>query len=164
MPLKDITKELAIILGIAVIAAFAINVFSPKGIALFGDWDTSRGVVTAKPKDDVVSHELEIGDVTTAKALYDSGAVFVDARSEEDYGHGHIKGAISLPVWQFEARVDEFKHEFPTHLAIVTYCSGRECEDSHELAQCLMDEGYFDVRVFIDGYPGWEEEGYPIEQ
>jgi rhodanese-related sulfurtransferase len=164
MPLKEITRELVVLVGLAVITAFTANAFSPKGIAFFGDWDTSRGVITAKPKGDVVFHELEIGDIFTAKALYDSGAIFIDARAEEDYRDGHIKGAVSLPSWQFEEHKHEFKDEFPTHMMIVTYCSGRECDDSHVLAQCLLDEGYTDVRVFIDGYPAWEEEEFPIEQ
>ena len=163
MPLNKITKELVTLVGIAVITAFITNAFSPKGIAFFGDWDTSQGVVTAKPKDEVVFHELEIGDIFTAKALYDRGAIFIDARVEEDYSAGRIKGAVSLPVWQFEELKQEFKDEFPTHMMIVTYCSGRECDDSHVLAQRLLDEGYTDVMVFIDGYPGWEEEGFPIE-
>jgi len=164
MPLKEITKELVALVGIAAITAFTANAFSPKGIAFFGDWDTSQGVVTAKPKDAVVFHELEIGDIFTAKALYDNGAIFVDARAEADYREGRIKGSVSLPVWQFEALIYRFKDEFPTHMMIVTYCSGRECDDSHVLAQCLLDEGYMDVKVFIDGYPAWEEKGFPIEQ
>jgi len=164
MPLKDITKELVILLGVAVITAFTVNAFSPKGIAFFGDWDTSRGVITAKSKEDAVSHDLEIGDIQTAKEIYDGGAVFVDARIKEDYMDGHIKGAISLPVRQYEKLIDRFKEEIPSNMPIVTYCSGRECDDSHVLAQLLLDEGYTDVMVFIDGYPSWEEEGFPIEK
>ena len=164
MVLREITKELVLLVGIALITAFTINAFSPKGIALFGEWDTSQGVVTAKPKDDAVFHELEIGDIFTAKALYEGGAIFIDARAEEDYRAGRIKGAVSLPAWKFEELQHEFKNEFPTHLMIVTYCSGRECDDSHVLAQCLLDEGYTDVTVFIDGYPAWEKEGFPIER
>ena len=34
MPYKDIAKELIILLGFAVIAAFTVNYFSPNGIAL----------------------------------------------------------------------------------------------------------------------------------
>ena len=79
---KDVARELVILLGAALIAAFTVNHFSPKGIALFGDWDTSKGVISAKSKEDVVVHELEIEAVSTAKQIYDSGrAVFVDARS-----------------------------------------------------------------------------------
>ena len=40
----------------------------------------------------------------------------------------------------------------------------RECEDSHILAYYLLGEGYTDVRVFIDGYPGWEAENLPVER
>jgi len=164
MPIKDIIKEIVILLGIAVMTAFAVNAISPKGISLMGDWDTSQGVISARSKDDTVSHEIEIGDILTAKKIYDSGAVFVDARTEEDYAEGHIKGAISMPAYQFEALKEEFKKIFPVYMPIVTYCSGRECDDSHVLAHCLLEAGYMDVKVFIDGYPGWEKAGYPIER
>jgi 3-mercaptopyruvate sulfurtransferase SseA len=30
------------------------------------------------------------------------------------------------------------------------------------LAQLLMDIGYSSVNVFVDGYPLWEENGYPV--
>lgn len=165
MPYRDIIKELIILLGIAVVIAFTTNFFSPNGIALFGDWDTSKGVITARPKDDIVNHELEIEDILTAKRIYDrQDAIFVDARAQEDYEDGHIEGAVLLPVCQFEEFIDEFIEKYPFSKFIVTYCSGRECEDGHDLAQCLIEEGYENIRVFIDGYMGWKEEGYPIAQ
>ena len=164
MPIKTIIKEILFLFGISVITALTINAFSSKGIALIGDWDTSQGVISAKPKDDPVSHDLEIGDVQSAKEVYDSGnAVFVDARSEEDYGEGHISGAVSFPAYEFDEHIDAFKNGYPPFLTIVTYCTGRECDDSHVLARRFLDEGYTDVKVFIDGYPGWEKQGYPVE-
>jgi len=45
----------------------------------------------------------------------------------------------------------------------VTYCSGRTCEDSHNLGRFLSEAGYTDVRIFIDGFSGWQAEGNPIE-
>ena len=157
-------KELSILIGVAVIAALGFNFFSPKGIALVGQWDTSQGVVNARQKNDVFLDELEIDDVTAAKTLYDSGNVlFVDARSAEDYADGHIKGAYSLPVGEFDAGIDKFMELFALDKPIVTYCSGRTCEDSHSLAQLLIDSGYQNTSVMIDGFPGWEAEGYPIE-
>jgi len=53
--------------------------------------------------------------------------------------------------------------QYPAEKAIVTYCAGRTCEDSHNLAQLLLAFGYTEINVFIDGFPGWESEGYPIE-
>jgi rhodanese-related sulfurtransferase len=53
--------------------------------------------------------------------------------------------------------------QYPPEKAIVAYCSGRTCEDSHNLAQLLLAFGYTEIKVFIDGFTGWESEGYPIE-
>ena len=165
MPYKDIAKELIIILGFAVIAAFTVNYFSSNGIALFGQWDTSQGVITARPKNDPVTDNFEIKDINIAKKIYDSGeAVFVDARSYEAFIDGHIKNAVSIPTGQFIEFIDNFKTKYPSATHVITYCSGRECNDSHELAQYLIDEGYANVKIFIDGYQQWEKRGYPVEQ
>jgi len=158
------SKEVSIILGVSILAAFAVNYFSPAGIALVGQWDTSQGVVTAKAKNNIVIDGIEIGAVDQARELYDSGEyIFVDARSPEDYEEGHIKGAVSLPVGQFEEKIAAFMEHYPPEASIVTYCSGRTCEDSHHLAEFLLEFGYDKVNVFIDGFPGWEAEGHPIE-
>jgi rhodanese-related sulfurtransferase len=157
-------KEISILVSAAIITALAVNYFSPAGIALVGQWDTSQGVITANEKNDIALNDLEIGDVTLAKKLYDSqNFVFVDARSRDDYDEGHIKGAVSLPVGQFDEKIEAFLEQYSPEKAIVTYCSGRTCEDSHKLAQLLMELGYTEINVFIDGFPGWEAEGYPIE-
>ena len=159
-----IIKEISILVGASLIAAFAFNYFSPGGISLVGQWDTAIGLITANEKNDIVLNDLEIGDVTLAKKLYDSKKfVFVDARSRDDYDEGHIKGAVSLPVGQFDETIETFLEQYPPESAIVTYCSGRTCEDSHKLAQLLLAFGYTEINVFIDGFPGWEAAGYPIE-
>ena len=96
-------KELSILASISIIVAFAFNYFSPAGIALVGQWDIANGVITANEKNDIDLDNLEIGDIALAKELYDSKKfLFVDARSWENYDEGHIKGAISLPVGQFD--------------------------------------------------------------
>ncbi|MCP4368871.1 MAG: rhodanese-like domain-containing protein [Deltaproteobacteria bacterium] len=165
MPYKDIAKELIIIIGFSVIAAFTANYFSPNGIALFGQWDTSEGVITARPKNDPVTVGAEIKDANTAKKIYaKKKAVFVDARSYETFIEGHIKNAVSIPTGEFLEFIDDFKTKYPVTTPLITYCSGRECNDSHELAQYLILEGYTNVKVFIDGYPEWERKGYPVER
>ena len=121
-------------------------------------------MITANEKNDIVLNDLEISDVILAKKLYDSQKfIFVDARSRDDYDEAHIKGAVSLPVGQFDEKIEAFLEQYPPEKAIITYCSGRTCEDSHMLAQLLLAFGYTEINVFIDGYPGWELEGYPIE-
>ena len=160
-----IVRQVGLLIGISIVAAFTVNYFSPVGIALVGQWDTAQGVVTAKQKDDVVVNDLEINDVSLAKKMYDSGNfIFVDARYNEDYEEGHIRGAVSFPVGQFDEKIGAFLEKYSPEEAIVTYCSGRTCEDSHRLAQLFSDFGYTNINIFIDGYPGWEAKGYPIEK
>jgi len=162
---KNTIKEIIFLLGVAVVAAFSVNFFSPSGIALIGQWDESKGVVSANAKDDTFDYDMEIEDLKIAKQVYDSGkAFFVDARSSESFEEGHIKGSVSLPIGRFETYIDGFKDRYPTTSFIVTYCSGRTCHDSHMLAQSLFEHGYMNVSIFIDGYPAWEAEGYPIEK
>jgi len=164
MEWNKIIKEMMFLLGIATISAFTVNFFSPKGIALVGQWDESPGVVASKVDSDVFNGELEIKDVKTAKQIYDKGtAVFVDARSLENFKNGHIKNAKPLPLNQFDNFIKAFKKKYPANTFIVTYCSERTCDDSHKLEQLLFDHGYINVSIFIDGYQAWKAEGYPIE-
>jgi rhodanese-related sulfurtransferase len=161
---KELISQTFILLGVSVILAFLVNHFSPAGIAFVGQWDTKQGVITASAKNGVVAGKIEIEDVILAKQIYDSGDVlFVDARTRENFDEGHISAAVSLPVGQFDELIDSFLDQHDIEQPVVTYCSGRTCEDSHNLAQLLMDFGYNDVKVFIDGFPGWEAKGYPVE-
>ena len=127
--------------------------------------EATAQILRAVPDDETAIRErLQIGTVDQARKLYDSGKyIFVDARSLEDYEQGHIQGAVSLPVGQFEEKIAAFLERYPPEASIITYCSGRTCLDSHHLAEFLLEFGYDKVTVFIDGFPGWEAEGHPIE-
>lgn len=166
MNIKRIIIEITLILLLAIVAAFARNHFNPKSIAVFGQWDKSKGVVSALPKDmPAIPVSFEIQNITEAKQIYDAeNTIFVDARGSEAYMEGHVKGAISLPVDDFHSMGPAFLEKYPPATAMIVYCSGRECEDSHTLAGFLKDLGYTNVRIMIDGYPAWEKGGYQIEK
>lgn len=162
---RSIVVEIGLILLLATVTGLCINAVSPRGIALMGQWDVDKGVVTAAPKNSPVVHELEIHRVEEAYDLYRSaGALFVDARDESRFREGHIRGAVSLFPYDYDQLFEGFVTRYPDRdRLIVTYCSGRECEDSHTLAQYLIEDGYTQVRVFIDGYPAWVAEGLPVD-
>ncbi|MEW6672927.1 MAG: rhodanese-like domain-containing protein [Thermodesulfobacteriota bacterium] len=165
MPVRSIISEVALLLMLAVATAFFVNYFSPNGISLVGQWDPNRGVISAAPQTDAIFHELELESPETAKKIYDGGtAVFIDARAKSFFDDGHIKGAFSLPLGEAGNRMEAFKNKFPHGTYLITYCSGRECDDSHQLAQILLENGFINVSIFIDGYPGWTAKGYPIEK
>ena len=159
-----ILKQALLLLVLAVSIALVVNQFSPVGIALIGQWDQDKGVISAHAKDEIHDSRLVIDNIKIAKLSYDGGkTLFVDARSNDDYNEGHIKGAITLPVGEFDERVGNLLDHYSPDQSIITYCSGRTCEDSHRLAQMLIDLGYENVSIMIDGFPGWKENGYPVE-
>jgi rhodanese-related sulfurtransferase len=152
MIIQKTIKEIIILVAVSVALALVVNTLSPKGIGLVGQWDIAKGVISASPAGDAAGRLEEIDSVARAKDLFDKEDVlFVDARSQNDYENGHIPGAVSLPVGQFEERIESFLNRYPLAQPIVTYCSGRTCEDSHDLAQFLSDLGFTNVRIFIDG-------------
>ena len=157
-------KEIIILLAVAVALALMVNLISPRGIALVGQWNTAKGVITADPQPAEEKKLGEIDSVIRAKEIFDKGHVlFIDARSQDNYEQGHITGAVSLPIGQFDERIESFLNRHALDQPLITYCSGRTCEDSHHLAWLLSEAGFTDVRIFIDGFPAWKAGGYPIE-
>jgi rhodanese-related sulfurtransferase len=97
----------------------------------------------------------------TIKKFWDAGAaLFVDARSAEEYAEGHIPGAVSLPFDDVFKDPDKAKH-VDTHgrAVVITYCGGGDCDLSRNLAFSLIDAGQKKVLVFMGGLPGWKDAG-----
>lgn len=84
----------------------------------------------------------------------------VDARNPEEFQEVHIKGAISLPVKQW----DKFVSRLPSDRAtkIVFYCNGVKCGKSKKAAKKAIAMGYENVLIYAEGMPVWEEKGLPI--
>ena len=101
-----------------------------------------------------------------AGEAFNAGATFLDARRTAEYELGHVRGAWNLPIWEdaLETRLIEFeaKANLSPEAALVLYCSGGSCEDSHLLAAKLFQMGYRNLLIYRDGYPDWVNQGRPI--
>ena len=76
----------------------------------------------AEPANPVVETPGEVQRITPeeSKAAFDSGdVVFLDVRSESSYAAGHIPYALSIPLAELEARIDEID----TNQWVITYCT-----------------------------------------
>ena len=97
-----------------------------------------------------------------------AGRPFLDARRSGEFTEGHLPGAWYTPVW--EADLDDRLLDFKAQRrpgagdAIVIYCSGGDCRDSHLLAEKLLAQGYFHLLVYRAGYPDWVAQGHPVEK
>jgi rhodanese-related sulfurtransferase len=100
-----------------------------------------------------------------AHALFERGALFIDARRTADYRRGHVSGALSMPVWEadLDRRLGDLAGQGrDPNAPIVVYCTGGDCEDSHQLAERLWGVGFNAAFVYRDGFPDWEKRGWPV--
>ncbi|MCC5860212.1 MAG: metalloregulator ArsR/SmtB family transcription factor [Ectothiorhodospiraceae bacterium] len=93
-----------------------------------------------------------------AQALAQREVTLLDVRTREEYGAGHLPGAINIPMDQLEQMLDRL----PRDQEIVAYCRGPYCVLSHEAVRLLQRQG-FRVRRYEEGYPEWKAAGLPTD-
>lgn len=151
---KQVLREAAHICIIAVLLGFAINAAHPRGFLLVG-----RAAMREKR---IVRLSLD-----EARLKHAAGAaVFVDARTPEEFREGRIAGAINVPAG-YEGRLYRngafLLPALQGDREIVLYCDGVECGAAEELARKMIGEGYpRNLYIVTDGYPAWKARGLPV--
>ena len=84
-------------------------------------------------------------------------ATVLDVRPEDEFQHGHLPGALNIPLSQLERRLAEL----PPDKEVVAYCRGPWCVLSFEAVAALRQRGYH-ARRLEDGFPEWKVAGLPI--
>lgn len=102
--------------------------------------------------DDLPREEL-------TKLLRAGNVVLVDVRPPIEFAHGHLRGAISMPIAELESRIDEL----PRNKRIVAYCRGAYCLFADEAVALLRTRGFDAVRL-EGGWPEWLAEGRATAQ
>jgi rhodanese-related sulfurtransferase len=88
-----------------------------------------------------------------------SGEVTVlDVRPPEEYGAGHIPGALSIPVGELKARLKEL----PKDREVVAYCRGPYCVMAVEAVELLRKKG-FKAHRLEQGVVDWRARGWRVE-
>jgi rhodanese-related sulfurtransferase len=154
-----------ILLAVAAVVSLGVNYFSPSGIALVGQWDGSKGTVTAKSKQDTVDSDIEINNpLKVQQMIKNREVVLIDVRSGDAYDMGHLPGAFSFPLADFDQVLPQLLDLVKKDSAILVYCSGVECSDSHTFAAQLLALRFTQVRVYAGGFREWQEMGFETEK
>jgi ArsR family transcriptional regulator len=90
--------------------------------------------------------------------LREGSVVLLDVRPEDEYGLGHLPGALNIPLRELEHRLSEL----PRRREIVAYCRGPYGVLSFEAVAALRARG-FKVRRLEEGFPEWKAAGLPVE-
>lgn len=155
--------------------AFVFNCISTDGIPLINPsrkltvegqtikipvFMTAR-IISAQKDHPLLFHPTAEMTIDSVYYHFRSGdAVFIDARSTEEYQQGHIARAISVPLEEFDPSMPLLK-QLAFHQKTITYCSGDQCEQSIDLAVRLEELGFGDVYFYTGGFQEWKDAGYP---
>ncbi|GAA4368716.1 metalloregulator ArsR/SmtB family transcription factor [Hymenobacter saemangeumensis] len=90
--------------------------------------------------------------------LNDEGVVLLDVRPSDEYGQGHLPGAVSMPIGELLERLEEL----PRTGTIIAYCRGPFCVFADEAVQLLTSRGYPAQRL-EEGFPDWKHRQLPYE-
>ena len=157
-PLGKACRDALLICAAAVVIGLLVNLIRHQGIDLIPHDPSGR--LSA-------SSEIEgATPITLAEALEklkNSSAVFIDARSEDDFKAGHIKSALNLQEKDLDTWMPDFFDKTPPETPLITYCSGPRCHLAESLAARLYEIGYANVRYMPAGWPAWQENAYPTE-
>jgi rhodanese-related sulfurtransferase len=105
---------------------------------------------------------IEAGLDVVRRLYAAKAALFLDARSPEEFAQGHIAGATNLPFDDVFRDPDLAGKLADAGRPIVTYCGGGDCDVSRNLAFSIIDAGRRRVIVFTGGLPDWQQAGLPV--
>lgn len=143
---------------LAVLLAVTANQWRADSLPLIGDWSVEARFIDASGESLIISLEGSV-------RLFESDdAVFVDARPENQYAEGYIRGAVNLPWQDLDRYFMDVIDRLDGPKAIITYCDGVACDLSHELALFLKEMGFEKVYVLVNGWSLWQGAGLPVER
>ena len=100
------------------------------------------------------SFAMDAFSITLAAAQEASDALWVDARTDEDFERGHLEGAIPLNEERWEELLTGFLDVWSPDAPTIVYCSSQSCLRSHEVAERLREELGIETIFALEG--GWE--------
>ena len=161
MKKKDII-ELTVIIIISLLVSITYNNYSGHTLPLLKAYKPTV-------EEPMISKEqlnsIEQIDIEVLKYLKEKkGTIILDARMSEEFKKGHIPGAYSFPVSEFDTMFKERGAFLKTGKTIITYCTGRKCTDSSILALKLKRNGIKDIFLYQGGITEWLQNGYTVEK
>jgi rhodanese-related sulfurtransferase len=110
----------------------------------------------AEPEKDWMFHDIVTVDFVKSHVTVPKpdNVLLIDSRPKQaKYDKGHIPTAINIPDTQFEKMTNLLPAD--KSMLLIFYCEGPECKLSHKSAQKAEALGYKNVKVYMDGFPGW---------
>ena len=102
--------------------------------------------------------ESEMVAVDVARS-WGAGAIWVDARPEDEFERDHVPGAILLNEDRWNELLSQFlQQHWSPEKKIVVYCSAESCNVAGDVARRLREEAKLpnEIRVLKGGWEEWQ--------
>lgn len=106
---------------------------------LIKDFKADKNILESITLDDLLARSKK------AKVM------LIDVRPEDEYNAGHIPNAVSIPLAQLKARLNEL----PKNQTIIAYCRGPLCVMAVDAIRLLNQKKFNAIRM-EDGYVEWK--------
>ena len=160
---KRLLRETGGIIIASILAGIIFNIFSPHGISVI--YSANNNPFFRPERQSFAEEFPQVVGLKEARSHFEAGtAIFVDARPLQHYIEGHIPGAISLPLDNFENRFKEIESQLPKNHDIIVYCDNINCDLSTYLVYRLLDKGYIYCSIFENGIKHWQTVGYSVDE
>jgi hydroxyacylglutathione hydrolase len=141
------SEESALVADLAKIGLNRVAGFFRSDVA--HDWTSRRGEPEKVPQLDA----RQLHDIMAGKEVQ-----VVDVRAPDEWSHGHLPGAIHIPLAALPDRVSELDPSVP----IVLHCKGGG--RSSIATSFLQANGIGNVSNLAGGYEGWVAAGFEVEK
>ena len=95
--------------------------------------------------------------VNALRQRVENGQVILDVRAPDEWDHGHIPGALHIPLGSLQSRLDEV----PRDTEIAVHCQGGT---RSVIAASILQKNGFSVANIAGGFGEWERSGGEIER
>ena len=142
---------------LAIACGTATQLVRRDPIPWFEDWSN---YIEAK----ALKEGIPLVSAAQAMAFLQSGRLILDARPAADYEAGHIPSARSVPYDSIADALPAVQQFLTPSAPVMTYCSGKNCDESFLLTQYLRRQGFTNVVLFAGGFEAWSAGGHPVER
>lgn len=106
-----------------------------------------------------VKSEISEVDPAEVNEQIGNGAVVIDVREAEEWGTGHLPGALHVPRSYLETRIEGVVPDRAAHVVLYCASGNRSAYGARTLAQ---DLGYENVESMAGGIALWKDRGYEV--
>src|SRR6476619_4891322 len=107
-----------------------------------------------------IKSRIDEVDPAAVREQVGNGAVIVDVREPEEWGAGHIPGAIHVPKSYLESRIEGAVPAHEKH--VVLYCASGN-RSAWAARTLIEDLGYEHVESMTGGFTLWKDRGYEVQ-